>query len=74
MNVDKEECLIIEDSLIGVEEANNADIEVAVIHDKYSDCNREEINKLSQYQFKNYNEMLKYMKSELEGWLMKEIR
>ena len=30
------------------------------------DCNREEINKLSQYQFKDYNEMLNYIKNELE--------
>ncbi len=66
LNVTKEECLIIEDSLIGVEAANNANIEVAVIYDKYSDSNREKINKLSQYQFKDYNEMLKYMKCELE--------
>ncbi len=66
LNVTREECLIIEDSLIGVEAANNASIEVAVIYDKYSDCNREAINKLSQYQFKDYNEMLNYMKDELE--------
>lgn len=67
LNVTADECLIIEDSLIGVEASNNANIEVAVIYDKYSDCNREEINKLSQYQFKDYNEMLTYMKSELDG-------
>ncbi len=66
LDVNKEECLIIEDSLIGVEAANNAGIEVATIYDKYSDFNREEINKLSQYQFKDYNQMLRYMKDELE--------
>jgi len=66
LNVKKEDCLIIEDSLIGAEAANNAGIEVAVIYDKYSDSNREEINKLSQYQFKDYNEMLNYIKDELE--------
>lgn len=66
LNVKSEECLIIEDSLIGVEAANNANIEVAVIYDKYSDSNRKRINQLSQYQFKNYNEMLNYMKDELE--------
>lgn len=66
LNVTADECLIIEDSLIGVEAGNNAGIEVAVIYDKYSDCNREEINKLSQYQFKDYKEMLTYMKHELE--------
>lgn len=65
LGVAKEECLIIEDSLIGVEAADNAGIEVAVLYDKYSDCNREEINRLSQYQFKDYNEMLSYIKNEL---------
>lgn len=66
LKIAKEECLIIEDSLIGVQAANNAGIEVAVIYDKYSDFNREKINKLSQYQFKDYNEMLNYIKDELE--------
>lgn len=66
LNVTKEECLVIEDSLIGVEAANNAGIEVAVIYDKYSDSNREEIDKLSQYQFKDYSDMLNYIKDELE--------
>lgn len=66
LGVKKEECLIIEDSLIGVEAANNAGIEVAVMYDKYSNCNREEINQLAQYQFKDYNQMLRCIKDELE--------
>ena len=66
LNVIPEECLIIEDSLIGVEAANNAGIEVAVIYDKYSDCNREEINNLAQYKFKDFEEMYNYVKKELE--------
>lgn len=66
LNAKPEECLIVEDSLIGVEAANNAGIEVAVMYDKYSDCNREEINKLSQYQFDDFNQMLDYIKVELE--------
>lgn len=65
LNVKKEECLIIEDSLIGVEAANNAEIEVAVIYDKYSDGNREEINKYSNYQFRDFEEMLKKIKMEV---------
>lgn len=65
LNVKAEDCLIVEDSLIGVEAANNANIEVAVIYDKYSDSNRDKINKLSQYQFKDFEEMLDYMKEEL---------
>lgn len=66
LNVKPEECLIIEDSLVGVEAASNANIEVAVIYDKYSDCDRTEINKLSQYQFNDFNQMLDYIKKELE--------
>ena len=59
LNVNKDECLIIEDSLIGVQAAVNAGIDVAVIYDKYSDENREQINKLSQYQFNNFDEIIK---------------
>ena len=62
LNVSPSECLIIEDSLIGVQAAKNAGIEVAVMYDKYSDCDREEINKLSQYQFKDFDEILNYIK------------
>ena len=66
LHVKPEECLIVEDALVGVEAANNANIEVAVIYDKYSDSNREKINQLSQYQFKDFDEMLKEIKKELE--------
>ena len=66
LNVTPKECLIIEDSLIGVEAGNNAGIEVAVIYDKYSNCDREQINKLSQYQFKDFDEMFIYLKNEIE--------
>ena len=65
LNVEPCECLIIEDSLIGVQAAKNAGIEVVVMYDKYSDCDREEISKLAQYQFKNFEEMLNYIKNEL---------
>ncbi|MCI8290775.1 MAG: HAD family hydrolase [Clostridia bacterium] len=66
LDVKPEECLIVEDSLIGVEAANNVGIEVAVMYDKYSDGNREEINKLAQYQFKDFEELLEYVKNELK--------
>ena len=65
LNVKPEECLIVEDVLIGVEAARNANIEVAVMYDKYSDCHRKEINELAQYQFDNFKEMLEYIKNEL---------
>lgn len=64
LNVKKEECLIIEDALIGVEAANNAGIDVAVIYDKYSDCDRKKIRSLSQYSFSGFKEMLDEIKRE----------
>ncbi len=66
LNVCKEECIIIEDSLIGVEAAKNAGIEVVVIYDKYSDGNRESINKLADYKFDDFKQMLEYIKKEIE--------
>lgn len=66
LNVKPEECLIIEDALIGVEAARNAGIDVAVMYDKYSDGNRDEINSLAQYRFADFAEMLARIKSELE--------
>lgn len=67
LNVKTDECLIIEDSLIGVEAANNAEIEVITLYDKYSDADREEIKKLTNYYFNNFNEILNYAKEELEN-------
>jgi HAD superfamily hydrolase (TIGR01549 family) len=66
LNVNAEECLIIEDSLIGVQAANNANIDVVVMYDKYSDGNREKINELAQYQFGDFEKLLNAIKSELE--------
>ena len=65
-NVEPSECLIIEDSLIGVEAAVNAGIDVAVIYDKYSDVDRERIKELSQYHFNNFEDIVNTVKSELE--------
>lgn len=64
LDIKKEETLIIEDSLIGVEAAKNAGIECAVIYDKYSDSERDEIMKLSNYYFNDFDEMLKQINSE----------
>lgn len=52
------ECLIFEDSLIGAEAAKASGAEVAVIYDKYSDDEREEINKLADYIISDYNQVL----------------
>ena len=65
LNVTKEECLIVEDSLIGVEAAINSGIDFVVMYDKFSDSNREEINRLSKIRFNNFSEMLDKIKEEL---------
>ena len=56
-NVKPFECLIFEDSLIGVQSAKNAGIEVATIYDRYSDNEREDINKLTDYYFNDFGEV-----------------
>lgn len=58
LGVSPSECLIIEDSLIGVQAGKNAGIEVAVMYDKYSDGDREEINKLADYRFSSFDEVI----------------
>lgn len=64
LKVKPEECIVFEDSLIGVEAANSAGIDVAVIYDKYSDANRKEINQKATYIFNNFEEVLNYLKRE----------
>lgn len=64
LKVTKEQCLIIEDSLIGVEAGKNAGIEVAVMYDQYANGDREQIDKLANYSFQNFNEMLEQIKEE----------
>lgn len=58
LNVNKEECLIFEDSLIGIEAATNAGIDVVAMYDKYSDMERDEINKKATYNVNNYKEVI----------------
>lgn len=67
LKVKREECLIVEDSLIGIEAAINSGIDFIVMYDKFSDGNREEINKLSKVQFNDFNEMLEKINEELRN-------
>lgn len=53
-----EECLIFEDSLIGVEAACRAGVEVVAIYDRYSDDERDEIKKLATYYIEDYSEII----------------
>lgn len=64
-NVKPEECLVVEDALIGVEAAKNAGIEVAVIYDKYADGDREKINELADYTFDDFAKMLNVVENEI---------
>lgn len=57
-NARPEECLIFEDSLVGVEAANAAGIDVVAIYDKYSDNDRAEINSRVKASFNNFEEVL----------------
>ena len=54
----KDECLVFEDSLEGVEAASSANIDTICIYDKHSDHERDNINKLVKQSFNNYNEVL----------------
>lgn len=64
-NVKPEECLVVEDALMGVEAAKNASIEVAVIYDKYADGDRDKINELADYTFDNFTQMLEQIGKEI---------
>lgn len=57
-NVTPQECLIFEDSLVGVQAAKAAAVECAVIYDMYSDDDRQKINQLANYQFDNFSAVL----------------
>lgn len=61
LKVKKEECLIFEDSLVGVEAAKNAGMEVVAMYDKYSDGEREEINKIANYRLTHYLEAIRML-------------
>ena len=64
-NVKPEECLIIEDSVIGVKAAVAAGIDVIAMYDKYSDSSRDEINSMAKYKFDTFEELLVEIKKEL---------
>lgn len=64
--VKKEDCIIVEDSLIGIQAAYNAGIESIAIYDKYSDNERNEINSMATYKAQDYEELIEKLKEEIE--------
>lgn len=65
LRVAPEECLVFEDSLIGVEAAKGAGLEAAVIYDRYSDGDREAIDRLAGHAFADYDEAIARLESEV---------
>jgi len=61
LNISKEECLIIEDSLEGVKAANNAGIEVLNVIDENMYKTQKLIDKLSTYKMYNLSEVLRLL-------------
>ena len=58
LDIKPEECIVIEDALIGIQSAKNAGLEVINMYDKYADADREEIYKLADYKVLNYRELI----------------
>ena len=62
LGVTAEECLVFEDSLIGIEAAKRAGMESVAVYDRYSDGEREQINALADYRIRSYTELLQELK------------
>lgn len=52
-----QECLVVEDSLSGIQAAKNAGLSVVCLYDKYSDVDRSEILKISDYNVSGFGEL-----------------
>ncbi len=64
LKVPKEECLIFEDALVGVEAAKNAGIECVAMYDQYSDGERNRIHQLADYKMNTYAEVIQLLENE----------
>lgn len=62
LNVSPSDCLIIEDSLAGIQAALAAKTDVWAVWDKYSDSQKEEIAEKSQAYFPDFFAMLAFLK------------
>lgn len=59
--IEAKDCLIIEDSLIGVEAANHAGLEVVAIYDQHSDHEIDLIKAKANYYVENFAELLSFI-------------
>ena len=62
LGVEAKDCLIFEDSLIGVEAANRAGVEVVAIYDKYSEKDNSEIQERATYYMKDFDEVEEHIR------------
>lgn len=62
LGVEQKDCLIFEDSLIGIEAANQAGVEVVAIYDRYSEKDQEEIRKRVTFYITDFDEVEEYIR------------
>lgn len=75
LGLSSEECLVFEDSLVGVEAARKAGIEVAAIHDKYSENDRRQIEESVSRSFHDFDEVLAVLQAEMpDDRLVQSVR
>ncbi|QIR76968.2 HAD family phosphatase [Sulfurospirillum diekertiae] len=65
LKAEPHECLVVEDSLVGVEAAHNAGIEVITIFDTYAKNDEAELRKRSLGYFEDFETLLLHVKEEL---------
>ena len=65
LGVEAHECLIVEDSLVGLEAARNAGVEAITIFDAYAKNDEEELRKRSVGHFEDFERLLLHVKEEL---------
>ena len=61
LGADVEECIVLEDSLVGVEAAKAAGLTTVGVYDKYSDGDRYEISKLADFTVNEYSERIEML-------------
>ncbi|MFQ6862872.1 MAG: HAD family hydrolase [Beduini sp.] len=61
--VTKKECMVFEDSYLGVLAAKNAGIEVINVYDRYADLDRGKIEAIADYKITHYDEFLNYLEN-----------
>lgn len=61
LKIKPSQAFVFEDSVVGIQTANNAGIDVVAVYDKYADYERDTINKLVNYNIKDFKEILEIL-------------